>query len=1176
MLELALRLDHITRTSEHLRLVDRGHLGRTVSVDLDLRVLTARQRAALAVRDTRWPRALPEDPGREMVWIPVARLSRGNLAPVTITDGTGAVVTRLTTHVTAEILIAGMARLLRLQVAARAASRAGHATDEVISVRARWLIERAMAHLIRHGYDVTVAPEPEPGQDPTLRAFREEAHRYLDDLPGDHAEELDWLLEIAVQEQLLIAMVPTGTAHPHLTYEAPLIPAERRVAPVGRRIRQFLWTGRDLTVTYRTQIPRIVRSYHLTVETAEEIHVRRFLLVTDADREAVENLIHDLGQLADAADGFSAQGGAVYRTELHDALARCAALARLRNADLVHYRQYLAREFRQFGDTPPEPDRSEHTAGQLIDDLCRGVAGTFWHLRSLAYHHEQGSLRPLADRPARELATALRTLADYLRDAEVAHDLSLDSDPRENGSHAYWANVELPFGPRPTGPVNARMHLDLADEPPALIGSVARMLGAILAVVVLLNVLLQASRTEAFDQADATVAVLLLVPGILLTRLDIPSAHSVLGVLRAYPRRIAHLSVGVTSLVAVAAASGYGHAIWFTRGAIPALTLLLLACWAQIAAHAVNRRSLAPRSSVVPAWLTETMGAPGRTTRRPADVHFDSIMANGDLAPERASRLNPLVHRLRRRLDHCLHRLHRPGPRPPAHGSHDRDALPGPPPAGHPVETVTAAARTAADRATGEAFTVTHRFPIAPDDEVSSPFSSATGPDDHDDALRTAHSSFGFSAFGSTIEVTTRIVNDPATLESREFIAGGKLRHRGRPGYASASGVTLVSSRYPNALRNVNEILFQLGTEPDLSWRQSLMLGHVLGALAGLAADTGAEPVSVHTPAASPAVPTSSEATELAGLSVGPFIRLGLSNSREHGDARIAFEVAACAFARELGIGVHLSEGRAGFDMRTWHPVIRFHQVRYQQARQAMFELAPTAAPAEQILLTLVGPASGETTRRLADLGRIVHRLGLGLHAASAWQVHQTTFLHLIMPRHATATALSLDDVHRDPIRFLTQQCATVPARNRAGGTLRWPNAYTVALADIAPLPHRPDTGDWMVPFWAAWDLPDGLTGIDRLNGYLVQAFQRMGCRAWISHVFAKRTRRDRWRGRAKISVQVPQWIRDGQTERLGTLAKRVQESVINVVIDELEAPAHAVNVHIAWGERWLGRPVDW
>jgi len=77
--------------------------------------------------------------------------------------------------------------------------------------------------------------------------------------------------------------------------------------------------------------------------------------------------------------------------------------------------------------------------------------------------------------------------------------------------------------------------------------------------------------------------------------------------------------------------------------------------------------------------------------------------------------------------------------------------------------------------------------------------------------------------------------------------------------------------------------------------------------------------------------------------------------------------------------------------------------------------------------------------------------------------------------------------------------------------------------------------------------------------------------------VTARRTGRDRRRGRAKVSIEAPSaWIKHGDTEAMGELAKRVQESVINSILDDFGVPVHTVALHVAWGERWLGRPVDW
>ena len=49
LMDLSLRLDHVTRLSEHLTLLDRGHMARSVSIDVDLGAISGVQRDALIV-----------------------------------------------------------------------------------------------------------------------------------------------------------------------------------------------------------------------------------------------------------------------------------------------------------------------------------------------------------------------------------------------------------------------------------------------------------------------------------------------------------------------------------------------------------------------------------------------------------------------------------------------------------------------------------------------------------------------------------------------------------------------------------------------------------------------------------------------------------------------------------------------------------------------------------------------------------------------------------------------------------------------------------------------------------------------------------------------------------------------------------------------------------------------
>src|SRR3954451_10549269 len=76
LLALALRLEHVDRMSEALTLADSTHMARSVSIDINMTVLTPEQISALRSD----PRGVEPHPAA--VWLPVARQSRTDLAPV--------------------------------------------------------------------------------------------------------------------------------------------------------------------------------------------------------------------------------------------------------------------------------------------------------------------------------------------------------------------------------------------------------------------------------------------------------------------------------------------------------------------------------------------------------------------------------------------------------------------------------------------------------------------------------------------------------------------------------------------------------------------------------------------------------------------------------------------------------------------------------------------------------------------------------------------------------------------------------------------------------------------------------------------------------------------------------------------------------------------------------------
>src|SRR4051794_32060160 len=93
LLSLSLRLSHIHRVTETLRLINTDHLSRTVSLDLDLRKLTARQRRSLGVHEVIGERA--DADARPQLWVPISRHSREDLAPVVVRNASDDVVPRL-------------------------------------------------------------------------------------------------------------------------------------------------------------------------------------------------------------------------------------------------------------------------------------------------------------------------------------------------------------------------------------------------------------------------------------------------------------------------------------------------------------------------------------------------------------------------------------------------------------------------------------------------------------------------------------------------------------------------------------------------------------------------------------------------------------------------------------------------------------------------------------------------------------------------------------------------------------------------------------------------------------------------------------------------------------------------------------------------------------------------
>jgi uncharacterized membrane protein len=642
LMDLSFRLDHLPRLSEHLTLMDRGHMSRAISVDVDLDMISGRLRDTLLV-----PGGAGPDTAGTSLWVPVSRYSRRDLAPVVIRDSNGEVVPRLSHRDANRFTAAAFVKLLFMLI---------NAHDDVSSPaspvhqlrhthqRSRWLIEAAITELITVGspvgqrlhtpLDHAVLDAAPGGRASSSRAVRDLALIGLDALfPTEGDDHLlvpfARLLQLAARQYILVAQLGLDRPRRFLTWDAPLLPAQHRPAPLQSLAKNVLPVNREFVVEYETEIPRSVKAYHLTLEVRQEISVRRFLMSSDVDEEFVEMLAQDLESVAGRVDRLGPHHK-LFELEMQSIASRLAELGRRRLIDLAGYEAYLARLPIPVGPGSAPPPR-KLTADQVIAALSAGDC-TLDVLAAFCAHYAADGLQHLARSGL--TGPALRAVAAGLRAAQVGRDVTTDNDPREHGAHAHWRRPSVELSPQSTEPVRVFAFMALADEAPALIESITRMVAGLALVVLGIGTLmsggfawLYSARVVADfapEQADAVVAVLLLVPGLLLARLDLPSTRSVLGQLHKYQRTLAAASVVVTTALAIAVGTVRSdrEMTRLFQLALAVLIVILICCLCEFYARRTHRSSTVPRSVRVPHWLRDARRATRRTVE--PDDFFDA------------------------------------------------------------------------------------------------------------------------------------------------------------------------------------------------------------------------------------------------------------------------------------------------------------------------------------------------------------------------------------------------------------------------------------------------------------------------------------------------------------------------------------------------------------------------
>jgi hypothetical protein len=621
-LDAALRLNHVRRLTERLSLVEHGVLHRTTEIEVSLNMLDSGQaEAAMLFRRLASPTLTEADSaaiGKSTMWVPVARTSRRSADPVDVRDAAGTKVPRLTQYETSRLLASGLYRLLRESLTTHPDSSN---TDTDLSRilfkvhEPRWLIQAALLTLFterNRPAGMTVARPTRGTVDGHVRQYRNLALDVFDNY-RDYLKDYSALLNVALNEHLLVVALDTTSEEHLLSFDSPMY-VNRRRATIAHGLWQTLRaSGEGYYVQYHTSIPATLRSYHLVLETAPGVDIRQIYMSTDTDAKTLGSLDSDLQVLAGRLDRqYQAPRGdparKVLELEMQTALRKVAEVVRRRRWEASHAGFGLPEQALQ---ATLQLTQAVVAGEATVDDGERLNNSILKH-PSVSPGHLRGAVAELAGR-------------------EMLHDLSLERDPVTNRAHAYWRPP--PERSINSGQVRIRAGAILRDATGAgprdalLYTGVLAGTAYLMACFLTRSVWPYAGSRETFFRlganAEAVIAVLLVVPGFLYTRLTLPDPHSISGHLRAVPRLVVRICI--FSMVIIAAAVAAAGPPSLVRLSFIVGTLLPVASTVLLLRRRPYDRKKALGRMGAPTWSW------GERTRRSKpvtpDVLFDS--ANG-------------------------------------------------------------------------------------------------------------------------------------------------------------------------------------------------------------------------------------------------------------------------------------------------------------------------------------------------------------------------------------------------------------------------------------------------------------------------------------------------------------------------------------------------------------------
>lgn len=580
-LDAALRLNHVRRITERLTISQHRIAHRTTQVDLSVNMMTDVQLEAAAafqaLSSHSSAQVVDAKLSGPMLWVPVARLPRTDVGPIDVRDDAGHRLPRLTQYEISRLVASGLYQLLRGTLATH--SEAQDPCSDLSKVlqrinEPRWLIQASILAVLTENALPQQAQAPShaghrserQAQDQNRRLAEGIFDRYKDFL-GDYAQ----LFEMAATNQIIVvALDPRADEH-LLTYESPLYvnDRDRWYARAWRLLRA---SREGYYVTYTTDIPATLRSYHLVAEAASGINIRQLFLATNAAQSDAEALADNLRTLAcdlrarrrDGGDGD--ERNQAVEGELLGQLHRLSELVRRRDW---------------------EANAADITAPMTWLSACPQLVA------ALEEHEaDPSATRSLRDSPAvsaAQLDQAAREIEKY----ELGSDLALEKQPISDRRHGYWRRP--PSAQASGRRTHVRACLLLRNNTAQ--SSIQMVAGYALAVAGITYAVaafltrspwpFSPAAERGYAQVNSEViAILLLVPGYLYTRLSLPETNTVAGHVRALPRLVAYLCiaamVGVSAVIAAAHRSHFAIWIAFMTGTgVPVLSIVLLSALRQ-------------------------------------------------------------------------------------------------------------------------------------------------------------------------------------------------------------------------------------------------------------------------------------------------------------------------------------------------------------------------------------------------------------------------------------------------------------------------------------------------------------------------------------------------------------------------------------------------------------------